>query len=138
MRRRLVVLTLLLLAAPAGATPARAPDPSPGLVGAPYLFRDADRVVRLVFRTDQALPRRFDGLIGGGAVIAGRGASLGTVGGVDEATHCYTAATGFRARLGHGYLVRISALPDDPAPFERRIALRRKRPGDIRGRALGC
>jgi hypothetical protein len=138
MRRSLLVLPFLLLAAPAGATPARAPDSSPALLGAPYLFRDADRVVRLVFRTDQALPRRFDGLIGGGAAIAGRKASLGTVGGVDEATHCYTAATRFRARLGHAYLARISASPDDPAPFELRIALRRKRPGDIRGRSLGC
>jgi hypothetical protein len=138
MRRCLLVLPLLLLAAPAGAAPPRAPDLSPGLVGSPYLFRDGDRMVRLVFRTDRVLPRRFDGLIGGGATIAGRGASLGTVGGTDEATHCYTAATRFRARLGRSYRVRIAVRPDDAAPFELRIALRHGRAGDMRGRPLGC
>jgi hypothetical protein len=136
MRRPLLALALLIPAPAAVAAPSRAPDPGPSLAGAPYLFRDADRAVRLVFRTDRALPRRYDGLIGGGAAIAGRTASLGTAG--EDTAHCYTAAVRFRARLGRRYLVRIAFQTADPAPVELRIALRRARAGDPRGRPLGC
>jgi hypothetical protein len=136
MRRALVLL--LLIPASAAAAPARAPQPAPSLVGAPYLFRDANGMVRLVFRTDLALPRRYDGLIGGGAIIAARMASLGTVGGVDQEAHCYTAAARFHSRLGRRYHVLIAAQPSEPALFDVRPALRRARAGDDRGRPLGC
>jgi hypothetical protein len=138
MRRLILCLALLLLPAPAAAAPARMPAPGPALSGAPYLFRDAQHMVRLVFRTDRALARRYDGLIGGGATIAGRDAPLGIVDGRDETTHCYTAAVRFKERIGRRYLAQIAAEPGDPAPFELRIALRRARPGDARGRPLGC
>jgi hypothetical protein len=135
---RKAIVLLLLLPAAASAAPARAPQTEPSLVGSPYLFRGSDGAVRLVFRTDAALPRRYDGLIGGGAIIAGHMASLGTVGGVDEATHCYTAAARFRTRLGRRYRVLIATEQGRPAPFDRRLTLRRARPGDARGRPLGC
>jgi hypothetical protein len=138
MRRSILLLPLLLIPAPASAAPARLPDPGPSLSGAPYLFRDAQHMVRLVFRTDRALARRYDGLIGDDATIAGRSAPLGTVDGRDETAHCYTAAVRFKVRTGRRYLVRIATGPGDPAPSELRIALRRARAGDARGRALGC
>jgi hypothetical protein len=135
---RKAIVLLLLLPAAASAAPARAPETTPSLVGAPYLFRGADGTVRLAFRTDAALPRRYDGLIGGGAIIAGHLASLGTVGDVDEETHCYTAATRFRTRLGRRYHVLIATEQGRPAPFDLRLTLRRARPGDARGQPLGC
>jgi hypothetical protein len=136
--RRAILLLLLLLPAAAAAAPARAPQAAPALTGTPYLFRGGDETVRLVFRTDVALPRRYDGLIGGGAIIAGHRASLGTVGGVDEQTHCYTAAVRFPARIGRRYHVLIAAQQGEPAPYDLRLALRRARSGDARGRPLGC
>src|SRR3954468_22254061 len=136
MRRAIIVL--LLLPATAAAVPARAPQTAPVLTGTPYLFRGGDETVRLVFRTDVALPRRYDGLIGGGAVIAGHVSSLGTVGGVDEQTHCYTAAVRFPARLGRRYHVLIATQQGEPAPFDLRLTLRRTRAGDAHGRPLGC
>jgi hypothetical protein len=136
MRRAL--LLLLLVPITATAAPVRAPATAPSLVGTPYLFRGGDGTVRLVFRTDAALSRRYDGLIGGDATIAGHDASLGTVGGVDEETHCYTAAAHFTARFGHRYRVLIAAEPGDPALFELRLSLRRAHAGDARGRPLGC
>jgi hypothetical protein len=135
---RKAIILLLLLPASASAAPARAPQTTPSLVGTPSLFRAGDGAVRLVFRTDSALARRYDGLIGGGAIIAGHVASLGTVGGVDEETHCYTAAARFRARLGRRYRVLIATEPGQPAPFDLRLNLRRARPGDARGKPLGC
>ena len=135
---RPAIVLLLLLPATAAAAPARAPQAAPALVGTPYLFRSGDGMVRLVFRTDVALPRRYDGLIGGGAIIAGHTGSLGTVGGVDEQTHCYTAAARFRARIGRRYQVLIAAQQGAPAPFDLRLALRHARAGDGRGRPLGC
>src|SRR5947207_10217116 len=124
MRRAL--LLLLLLPTGAAAAPARAPDPAPSLVGAPYLFRDGDGMVRLVSRTDVALARRYDGLIGGGAIIAGHTASLGTIG---DTAHCYTAAVRFSARPGRRYHVLIAIEPSEPAPFDLRLTLRRARAG---------
>jgi hypothetical protein len=136
MRRAIIVL--LLLPATAAAAPARAPQPAPALDETPYLFRSVDGTIRLVFRTDVALPRRYDGLIGGGAIIAGHMASLGTVGDIDEQTHCYTAAARFPAHIGRRYHVLIATQQGEPAPFDLRLALRRARAGDARGRPLGC
>jgi hypothetical protein len=135
MRRALVLL--LLFPATAAATPARAPDPGLSLVGTPYLFR-GDGMVRLVFRTDSALERRYDGLIGGGAIIASRQASLGVVDGAAQSAHCYTSAVRFRARVGRRYRVLIAAHPGEPAAFDLRLSLRPQHPGDARGRPLGC
>jgi hypothetical protein len=136
MRRAIIVL--LLLPAAAAAAPARAPQTAPALTGTPYLFRGGDGMVRLVFRTDVALPRRYDGLLGGGAIIAGHSASLGTVGRVGEEAHCYTAAARFPAHIGRRYRVLIATDKGEPAPFDLRLVLRRARPGDARGRPLGC
>jgi hypothetical protein len=130
MRRALVLV--LLLPATAAAAPARAPETGPSLVGTPYLVRNADDTVRLVFRTDTPLERRYDGLIGGGAIIAGHMASIGIVG------ECYTAAVRFPSRLGRRYHVIIATQQGEPAPFDLRLKLRRARPGDSRGRPLGC
>lgn len=135
---RKAIVLLLLLPAAASAAPARAPQTEPSLVGSPYLFRGGDGAVRLVFRTDAALPRRYDGLIGGGAIIAGHVASLGIVGGVDEEAHCYTAAARLRTRPGRRHHVLIATEQGRPAPFDLRLTLRRARPGDARGRPLGC
>ena len=129
---RRAMLLLLALPATAAAAPARAPEATPSLVGRPYLFRTGDDGVRLVFRTDRPLERRYDGLIGGGAIIAGHAASLGTVG------ECYTAVVRFRSRIGRRYRVLIATQQGEPAPFELRLTLRRGRPGDTRGRPLGC
>jgi hypothetical protein len=130
MRRAMALL--LMLPATASAAPARAPQIEPALVGTPYLFRTADATVRLVFRTDMPLQERYDGLIGGGAIIAGHAAPIGTVG------ECYTAAVRFHTRLGRRYRVVIAKQQGDPAPFELRLRLRRARAGDRRGRPLGC
>jgi hypothetical protein len=135
---RRAILLALLLPTTAFAAPARAPATAPALVGSPYLVRGGDGMVRLVFRTDVAMARRYDGLIGGGASIAGHVASLGAVGDVDEQTHCYTAAVRFRARMGRRYRVQIAGQPAEPALFDLRPALRRARSGDARGRPLGC
>jgi hypothetical protein len=132
--RRAIVL-LLLLPGTAAAAPARAPQTAPALSGAPYLFRAGDGALRLVFRTDQPLPRRYDGLIGGGAIIAAHRAPLGVIG--DE-PGCYTAAARLRARPGRRYRVLIAVQPGEPATFDLRLTLRRARAGDARGRPLGC
>jgi hypothetical protein len=132
--RRAIAL-LLLLPATAAAAPARAPQAAPSLSGTPYLFRAGDGAVRLVFRTDGPLPRRYDGLIGGGAIIAARRAPLGVIG--DEAG-CYTAAVRFRGRIGRSYRVLIAVQQGEPATFDLRLALRRARAGDAHGRSLGC
>ena len=129
--RRAIVL-MLLLPATAAAAPARAPMSEPALDGAPYLFRNGDGLVRLVFRTDTPLEQRFDGLIGGGTIIAGHDAPIGTV------RDCYTAAVRFRSHIGRRYHVLIAAQPGEPATFDLRLTLRRARPGDARGRPLGC
>ena len=129
--RRAIVL-MLLLPATAAAAPARAPDATPALDGSPYLFRNGDGLVRLVFRTDTPLQQRFDGLIGGGTIIAGHDAPIGTVG------DCYTAAVRFRSHIGRRYPVLIAAQPGEPATFDPRLTLRRARTGDARGRPLGC
>jgi hypothetical protein len=134
---RRAFLLLLLLPATAAATPARAPDPGLSLVGTPYLFR-GDGMVRLVFRTDSALERRYDGLIGGGAIIASRQASLGVLEGAAQSTHCYTSAVRFRAHIGRRYRVLIAAQQGEPAAFDLRVTLRQQRAGDARGRPLGC
>jgi hypothetical protein len=132
--RRAIVL-LLLLPATAAAAPARAPQAEPALVGTPYLFRDGDGAIRLVFRTDQPLPRRYDGLIGGGAIIAARRAPLGVIG--DE-PGCYTAAVRSRGRIGRRYHVLVADAPGVPATFDLRLTLHRARAGDAGGRPLGC
>jgi len=132
--RRAIVL-LLLLPATAAAAPARAPQAAPALSGAPYLFRAGDGDVRLVFRTGDPLPRRYDGLIGGGAIIAAHRAPLGVIG---DGPGCYTAAVRFRARVGRRYHVLIAVAPSEPATFDLRLTLRRARDGDARGRPLGC
>jgi hypothetical protein len=129
--RRAIVL-MLLLPATAAAAPARAPDTEPALNGAPYLFRNADGLVRLVLRTDAPLQERFDGLIGGGAIIAGHAAPIGTV------ADCYTAAVRFHSHIGRHYRVLIATLPGEPAEFDLRLTPHRARPGDTRGRPLGC
>jgi hypothetical protein len=85
-----------------------------------------------VFRTDAPLQERFDGLIGGGTIIAGHSAPIGTVGG------CYTAAARFHSRIGRRYRVLIAAQPGEQAAFDLRLTLRRARAGDARGRPLGC
>ena len=130
MRRPIVLM--LLLPATAAAAPVRAPDTGPALVGAPYLIRSADGMVRLVFRTDTPLAERYDGLIGGGTILAGHQAPIGTAG------DCYTSAASFRARAGRRYHVLIATQQGEPAAFDLRLALRRARPGDARGRRLGC
>jgi len=129
---RRAILLMLLLPATAAAAPARAPDTEPALNGTPYLFRNGDGLVRVVFRTDAPLQQRFDGLIGGGTIIAGHAAPIGTVG------DCYTAAVRFRSRIGHRYRVLIATQPGEPAAFDLRLTLRRARTGDARGRPLGC
>ena len=128
----MIVLLLLLLPATAAAAPARAPDTGPAVVGAPYLVRSADGMVRLVFRTDAPLQERYDGLIGGGTIIAGHPAPIGTAG------DCYTSAARFRARVGRRYHVLIATQQGEPAALDLRPTLRRARPGDARGRPLGC
>src|SRR5436305_5172495 len=129
---RRAILLLALRPATAAAAPASAPDTAPSLAGTPYLFRNADNSVRLVFRTDTPLERRYDGLIGDGVTIAGHDASIGTVG------ECYTAAVRFPSQLGRRYRVVIAAQQGEPAAFDLRLTLRRARPGDSRGRPLGC
>lgn len=129
---RHAVALLLLLPATAAAAPARAPEAAPALVGAPYLVRSADGTVRLVFRTDVALQQRYDGLIGGGTIIAGHPAPIGTAG------DCYTSAVRFRSHLGRRYRVLIATQQGEPATFDLRLTLRRARPGDRSGRPLGC
>jgi hypothetical protein len=123
---------LLLLPATAAAAPARAPVTDAALAGTPYLVRNADATVRLVFRTDVPLQQRYDGLIGGGTIIAGHPAPIGTTG------DCYTSAVRFHSRLGRRYHVLIATQQGEPAAFDLRLTLRRARPGDTRGRPLGC
>jgi hypothetical protein len=132
MRMRRALTILLLVPATAAAAPARAPVSEPQLVGTPYLVRSADATVRLVFRTDTPLERRYDGLLGSGVIIASHSASIGTTGA------CYTAAVRFQSRIGRRYRVLIATQQGEPAQFDLRLALRRARPGDARGRPLGC
>jgi hypothetical protein len=65
-------------------------------------------------------------------VIAGHDAPIGTVG------DCYTAAARFPTHIGRRYRVLIATQQDEPAAFDLRLPLRRARPGDVRGRPLGC
>lgn len=116
-----------------GSADATAPEPP--LAAVPVLSFQAPDRVQLTFRTRDALATRFDGEVLGRARISARTASLYPVGAATA--HCYAGRiTPGPMRVGRRYTVRL--LLDGAAPVERTLVLRRARPGDARGRRLGC
>jgi hypothetical protein len=158
MTRKLLSLTAaaaVAVAAPASATVAADAPATPLKVTGAYLFIDHEKAshqdfVRLVLRTADPLPRRFDGLIRAGASIDGVGHSLGTA---KRGTTCYTAASEIKggsiaaigadnhvyrkgARAGRSFTVQIET--QDGQKVARTLKLRAARKGDASGRPLGC
>jgi hypothetical protein len=141
------------LAPTAGAADTTAAQ-APVLKGA-YLYVDhiaasKQDFVRVVFRTAEKLPRRYDGSIQAGASIDGVGHSLGSA---KRGTACYTAASEIkrgrvashdadgklvhkRAKVGTTFKVTVSLR--DGGSVTRTLKLRAERKGDDTGKPLGC
>lgn len=137
------------LAPTAGA--ADAPAPKLAVTGA-YLYLDHEPAsgqdfVRVVFRTKDPLPRRYDGSIQAGASIAGVGGSIGTV---KRGAPIYSGATEVKghsfATLVDGKVVRKGAKVGrkltvtfetrDGQKVTRKLTLRAERKGDDQGKPL--
>jgi hypothetical protein len=161
--RLLPALTALAVAAaalvPAGAAVAQdaAPTTVPGIqITKAYAF--VDHHVRpgmsyadVVFRTTDALPRRYDGMIRAYGALDGTGHSIASVRGRHgTAAHCYSIVVAIRdgriagphgrkARTGSAHTLKVTArgTGSDIADTAR-VTLRRARAGDASGRPLGC
>jgi hypothetical protein len=161
------LLPLLAVAATAtavvpatGALAATQPATSDSIkVVSGYAYYDAfkpnlnRKLVVVVVKTKEQLPRRFDGLIRAGGTFAKHGGgSVGSVGG--KASRCYTfsvplkdgrfypdkdAAKGAKARPGR-YVVTMSAKDADgnTVSSSKTITLRDRKAGDRTGAPLDC
>ena len=149
---RTIVLAVLATAAFAPAAGAVTPAPTLEVKGA-YAYVDTlpshQKLLKVVFRTRHALSRRFDGLIRAGVRIENVGHSVGTA---KSGTNCYTASAEIRngvvpaqtadhdvvrkpAKLGRTFSFVIE---DATAMVPRKLKLRAERPGDDKGKPLGC
>lgn len=108
------------------------------------------KFVRLVFRTADDLPRRYDGALRAGAKIEGVAHSIGTV---KRGTKCFSALSEIKggsipalqdndvvrkgAKAGRRYSVEVFGR-DGQGSVTKRLKLRTERKGDAVGKPLGC
>jgi hypothetical protein len=149
----LAALTAALAVVPAAGAQQAPAAPKLDVTGA-YLYVDHDHgvpgqaYVKLVFRTADPFPRRYDGAIRGGASIAGVSGSIGTV---RKGTSIYQLAnrikdgkipsigadgqlTRIAAKVGRSY--KVTVFSRDGQKVTRTLKLRAERPGDDSGRPL--
>jgi hypothetical protein len=156
MYRKLLTLTATAAVAATALAPAAgaAQTPAPKLkVEGAYLYLDhlpqsKQSFVRVVFRTAQPLPRRYDGLIRAGVSIDGVGHSIATV---KNGAPIYTGATEIKggsvatndrtghvirkgAKIGRAFTVTVST--SDGQSVTKKLVLHAERKGDDAGRPL--
>ena len=155
MTRKLVSLTALAAVAAASLAPvAGAADSAPAQkldVSGAYLYLDHDSAskqdfVRVVFRTANDLPRRYDGSIQAGISIDGITHSIGAVkkgqpvytGATEVKGHSITALNGKLirkgAKVGRSFTVRF--FTRDGQHVTKKMTLRAERKGDDAGKPL--
>ena len=155
MTRKLASLTALAAVAAASLAPvAGAADSAPAQkldVSGAYLYRDHDSAskqdfVRVVFRTANDLPRRYDGSIQAGISIDGITHSIGAVkkgqpvytGATEVKGHSITALNGKLirkgAKVGRSFTVRF--FTRDGQHVTKKMTLRAERKGDDAGKPL--
>ena len=134
----------------AGAAASPASDYKLDVTGA-YLYLDHEKAsdqdfVRVVFRTADDLPRRYDGAIQAGVSIDGVTHSIGSVkkgqriytGASEVKDHSITALNGESIRkgvkVGRSYTVRF--FTRDGQRVTKKLTLRAERKGDDTGKAL--
>ena len=155
MTRKLISLTALAAVAAASLAPvAGAADSAPAQkldVSGAYLYLDHDSAskqdfVRVVFRTANDLPRRYDGSIQAGISIDGITHSIGAVkkgqpvytGATEVKGHSITALNGKLirkgAKVGRSFTVRF--FTRDGQHVTKKMTLRAERKGDDAGKPL--
>ena len=155
MTRKLASLTALAAVAAASLAPvAGAADSAPAQkldVSGAYLYLDHDSAskqdfVRVVFRTANDLPRRYDGSIQAGISIDGITHSIGAVkkdqpvytGATEVKGHSITALNGKLirkgAKVGRSFTVRF--FTRDGQHVTKKMTLRAERKGDDAGKPL--
>jgi hypothetical protein len=155
MTRKLASLTALAAVGAASLAPvAGAADSAPTQkldVSGAYLYLDHDSAskqdfVRVVFRTANDLPRRYDGSIQAGISIDGITHSIGTVkkgqpvytGATEVKGHSITALNGESvrkgAKIGRSFTVRF--FTRDGQHVTKKMTLRAERKGDDAGKPL--
>ena len=155
MTRKLASLTALAAVAAASLAPvAGAADSAPAQkldVSGAYLYLDHDSAskqdfVRVVFRTANDLPRRYDGSIQAGVSIDGITHSIGAVkkgqpvytGATEVKGHSITALNGKLirkgAKVGRSFTVRF--FTRDGQHVTKKMTLRAERKGDDAGKPL--
>ena len=155
MTRKLASLTALAAVAAASLAPvAGAADSAPAQkldVSGAYLYLDHDSAskqdfVRVVFRTANDLPRRYDGSIQAGISIDGITHSIGAVkkgqpvytGATEVKGHSITALNGKLirkgAKVGRSFTVRL--FTRDGQHVTKKMTLRAERKGDDAGKPL--
>jgi hypothetical protein len=155
MTRKLASLTALAAVAAASLAPAAgAADSAPAQkldVSGAYLYLDHDSAsrqdfVRVVFRTANDLPRRYDGSIQAGISIDGITHSIGAVkkgqpvytGATEVKGHSITALNGKLirkgAKVGRSFTVRF--FTRDGQHVTKKMTLRAERKGDDAGKPL--
>jgi hypothetical protein len=156
MTRKFASLTALAAVAAASLAPvAGAADSAPAQkldVSGAYLYLDHDSAskqdfVRVVFRTANDLPRRYDGSIQAGISIDGITHSIGAVkkgqpvytGATEVKGHSITALNGKLirkgAKVGRSFTVRF--FTRDGQHVTKKMTLRAERKGDDAGKPLG-
>ena len=155
MTRKLASLTALAAVAAASLAPvAGAADSAPAQkldVSGAYLYLDHDSAskqdfVRVVFRTANDLPRRYDGSIQAGISIDGFSHSVGSAkkgapiytGAAEVKGHSITALNGKSvrkgAKVGRSFTVRF--FTNDGQRVTKKMTLRAERKGDDTGKPL--
>ncbi|WP_205697788.1 hypothetical protein [Conexibacter sp. SYSU D00693] len=106
--------------------------------------------VRVVVKTADELPRRFDGMIRAGGALDGVQHSMGSVRtAAGKATRCYAflaeikdgkvRGTAKKASIGSKHTVKVSARGTSGDLHDTiSVTLRKERKGDGSGKALGC
>ncbi len=143
-----------VLAAGIAAPVAAAADSTPALkVTGAYAYIDTlpskQKLVKVVFETASALPRRADGLIQAGISIEGINHSIGSA---KRGSRCYTGGSEIKGgsipALRDGDVVRKGAkigrtftaefFLRDGTSVTKKLKLRAERRGDDSGKPLGC
>jgi hypothetical protein len=155
MNRKILSIAAASAVAAASFAPvagAAAENPSPALkVTGAYLYLDHEPAsgqdfVRVVYRTANDLPRRYDGAIQAGVSIDGITHSIGSVkkgqpiytGAAEVKDHSITALNGKLirkgAKIGRSYTVRF--FTRDGQHVTKKLTLRAERKGDDAGKPL--
>jgi hypothetical protein len=161
-RSKFVTAIATLTAVAAGpATGAMAQSDAPATVPSikitkAYAFKtsglgDGKTYAKVVFRTADELPRRFDGMIRAGGALDDTGHSVGSVRGRHgKAANCYTILAriqdgriagphGRKASIGSRHTLRVTARgTTDDISDTMSVTLRKQRAGDMSGKPLGC